>query len=152
MRAQQTLPCGNCNSGKKTCSATCTWGACLSATGCTPNAKQTCGNCGTGTQTCSATCTLGTCLGGGVCSAGSKQTCPNGCGDKTCQSNCVWNACSRDGQPIKKLGYTCWSNNHCGPGDGRCVDCWAVCDSNGNLHPDGWCQSCTKCSNAYVPC
>ena len=127
---------------------------------CPAGTEAACGPCGSGRKVCKADCSgYGDCVGAPkeACEPGTKVGCPNGCGEKTCEASCRLGPCSQSqiNQGYLKAGpKNCFSSNHCGVGQGRCVACWLKCDGDGNLVEDGWCSggSCTACTNPNPNC
>jgi hypothetical protein len=123
---------------------------------CAPGTSKPCA-CGQGTRACRADCRdyESECKGApaGACEPGTKTSCPNGCGERTCSPTCSLGPCSLGGQYLKASGQSCWSPNHCGPGVGRCIECWLKCDAEGNTSKDAWCaSSCQSCSPPNPSC
>lgn len=151
------IPCGLCGLGSQFCKDDCS-GYELECTGvptdaCEPGTAITCGACNLGVQTCTQSCTWGICVSQAPCSPGQVQSCPNGCGQRTCTSECKWSSCSLAGNYLKPSGDMCWSSNHCYPDPGgKCVECWLLCDENGNTYKDAWCSSCQSCAGMNDAC
>lgn len=147
-------PCGPCNLGTEICRADCTgYRNCdVPAEACEPNATRGCGNCGT--QICGLACSWRPCEGEGECAKGTKRACPNNCGEQVCSDSCSWGDCSKKDDYSGPSSKLCWSSNHCGPGDGRCVQCWLKCDADGNTYEDPWCAgaACQACSPLNDQC
>lgn len=141
--------CGSCAEQRartRTCSPSCTWaawgewGACSTASGCTPGTDDgetvACGRCGSGTQSrtraCDATCAWGgwgawsTCAGETGCSPGavdtSVQSCGGVCGGgtrtrtRTCDASCGWAAWGSWGACSEVYCFDCTGLEVC-PGD-----------------------------------
>jgi len=147
--------CGPCGMGSRSCRPDCLgFDDCtVPPDVCQPTTSRACGNCLGGEQVCGADCRWGACVNQ-PCTPQATSPCSNNCGERTCSAICQWSACSRSGDLVSP-GQDCWSSNHCQrcalPG-GSCVACWQKCDDDGNLHPDGWCQSCEDCAGRPSAC
>ena len=98
--------CGDCGAGTRTCTGSCTWGACDWDATCHPGDSQSCGtDC---TTNCTDSCWFGACL----CDISSRACTTGGCpGTQTCTnggSSCSWSSCSA---PASCSDY--WGATYC---------------------------------------
>ena len=168
----QSKACGSkCGTQKRTCNASCTWGAwgdCSGQGACSPGAvdSKACGDCGSQKRTCSNQCGWGGwsgCTGEGPCAPGASQVQACGmCGEqsRTCSGQCKWagwGACAGEGAcaPGAVSSEAC---GECGLRESTCDDyCqWGAAGSCEWVDPDAGasCQTLDAgaCANGVLKC
>jgi len=133
--AGATGTCGN--GGSRTCSESCTWGACTGQMCVGTAPTRGCGNCGTQTALCDAssgqwsTTQWAACTDEGECAPGETEGCEAG-GTRTCNGQCAWDACG-----CPKGQHSC---------DGVCVD------DDSEEHCGTLCSPCQAPEGGSVSC
>ena len=123
--ATETLPCGNCGTVERFCSADGVWvyGACAGETGaCEPGTtgRESCGNCGSVDVRCTSGCeweAVGECADEGLCAPGTRTRSSVGCEgganrDVLCSDECAF-------EPVTQ----CESDPCASPGAIETVEC-----------------------------
>jgi len=202
--------CGS--TGTRTCSASCSWGACVPPAEICNGVDDDCdtfvdegftcpagssGSCttgcgSTGSRTCSASCSWGACVppveicngvddncdavcdNGFTCCAGTSGSCTTSCstsGTRTCSSSCAWSVCSPPAETCNGVDDDC--NTVCDDGFACCAgssgSCTTSCGSSGTRTCSGGCawgacavpaETCngadddcdTLCDNGFACC